>query len=122
MNWLPLSAWITGAGALPPSTITYPANSGEAGLQEALQRINAEASQAIADGYSLVVLSDRAVGTDRIAMSALLAVGSVHHALVKKAERSQIGLIVETGEAREVHHHCLIDRLRCRRDQSVPCF
>ena len=53
---------------------TYPANSGEAGLQEALQRINAEASQAIADGYSLVVLSDRAVGTDRIAMSALLAV------------------------------------------------
>ena len=41
-------------------------------------------------------------------MSALLAVGSVHHALVKKAERSQIGLIVETGEAREVHHHCLL--------------
>ena len=88
--------------------ITYPANSGQHGLTEALQRINQEASQAIADGYSLVVLSDRALGTDRVAMSALLAVGSVHHSLVGKAERSQIGLIVETGEAREVHHHCLL--------------
>ena len=88
--------------------ITYPANSGQHGLTEALQRINQEASQAIADGYSLVVLSDRALGTDRVAMSALLAVGSVHHSLVGNAERSQIGLIVETGEAREVHHHCLL--------------
>jgi len=88
--------------------ITYPANSGAAALQDALQRINTEASQAIADGFSLIVLSDRLLGTDRIAMSALLAVGSVHHALIAKAERSQIGLIVETGEAREVHHHCLL--------------
>jgi glutamate synthase (NADPH/NADH) large chain len=88
--------------------MTYAANSGDAGLQEALARINAEASQAIADGYSLIVLSDRAMGTDRIAISALLAVGSVHHALVAKAERSQIGIVVETGEAREVHHHCLL--------------
>jgi len=88
--------------------ITYPANSGQQGLAEALERINGEASQAIAAGFSLVVLSDRALGTDRVAMSALLAVGSVHHSLVGKAERSQIGLIVETGEAREVHHHCLL--------------
>ena len=88
--------------------ITYNSQSGIAGLQAALERINNEASQAIKDGYSLVVLSDRQLAMDRVAMSSLLAVGSVHQHLVAKHERSQIGLILETGEAREVHHHCLL--------------
>ena len=77
-------------------------------MQEALQRICDEAKQAIADGYSLIVLSDRALAADRGAMSALLAVGTVHHSLVAAHMRSQIGLVIETGEAREVHHHCLL--------------
>ncbi|MEM7256994.1 MAG: glutamate synthase large subunit, partial [Pseudomonadota bacterium] len=87
---------------------TFASDSGEAGLREALQRICDEASQAIADGYSLVVLSDRAVGNNRVPISSLLAVGAVHHHLVARSERSQIGLVLETGEAREVHHHCLL--------------
>ena len=88
--------------------ITYPASSGAAGLTAAIDRICAEASRAIEEGYSLIVLSDRAVGPARAPISALLAVGSVHHHLVETHARTRIGIIVETGEAREVHHHCLL--------------
>ena len=88
--------------------ITFAAGSGKDGLTAALDRISAEASQAIAEGYSLIVLSDRATGPKRVAISALLAVGTVHHHLVKTHARTRIGIIVETGEAREVHHHCLL--------------
>ena len=56
----------------------------------------------------MVVLSDRAVGPDRVPVSALLACGAVHHHLVSRAKRTRIGIILETGEAREVHHHCLL--------------
>ena len=88
--------------------ITYPAGSGAEGLTAALDRICAEAGRAIEEGYSLIVLSDRAVGTERTPISALLAVGAVHHHLVETHARTRIGIIVETGEAREVHHHCLL--------------
>jgi glutamate synthase (NADPH/NADH) large chain len=88
--------------------ITYPRSEGTAGLEPALDRICAEASQAIADGDSLIVLSDRACSKDRVPVSTLVACGAVHHHLVRNAERTQIGLILETGEAREVHHHCLL--------------
>lgn len=89
--------------------ITFPCEDAHAdGLVRHLERICAEAEAAIAEGYSLVVLSDRAVGPDRIAISALLATGAVHHHLVRTLQRTRLGLIVETGEAREVHHHCLL--------------
>ena len=88
--------------------ITFPAGSGKAGLETALDRISAEAGRAIEDGYSLIVLSDRAVDWKRVPISALLAVGAVHHHLVETHARTRIGIIVETGEAREVHHHCLL--------------
>ena len=88
--------------------ITYPKGSGEIGLREALARIEREASQAIRDRMSLVVLSDRAVGPGRVPISSLLATGCVHHHLVRQHERTRIGLILESGEAREVHHHCLL--------------
>ena len=87
---------------------TFAAGSGVAGLRESLVRICTQASDAIAAGYSLIVLSDRAMSADRIAISALLATGAVHHHLVRRAERTRIGILVETGEAREVHHHCLL--------------
>jgi len=77
-------------------------------LRAAILRICEEVSQAIADGDSLIVLSDRALGPDRIAISSLLAVGAVHHHLVRHEQRTQIGIVLETGEAREVHHHCLL--------------
>jgi len=88
--------------------ITYPKSEGVAGLQATLTRINNEASQAIADGCSVVILSDRAVGVDRVPVSTLLAAGGLHHYLVKASERTKIGIVVETGEAREVHHHCML--------------
>ena len=88
--------------------ITFPLNSGKRGLLEAFDRISAQASQAIADGDSLIVLSDRAIGADRVPISALAAVGAVHHHLVREHARTRIGILVETGEAREVHHHCLL--------------
>ena len=88
--------------------ITYDLSAGADGLKPALKRICDEARQAIHDGFSLVLLSDRAVGPNRVAVSSLLATGAVHHHLVRHEERTQIGIVVESGEAREVHHFCLL--------------
>ena len=88
--------------------ITFPRGSRETGLREALARLETEATQAIDEGYSLLVLSDREAGEERVPISALLATGCVHHHLVRTHSRTRIGIIVETGEAREVHHHCLL--------------
>ncbi len=88
--------------------ITWDRSEGEAGLPKALDRICAESEAAIDDGYSLIVLTDRAMGPDRVAVSTLLACGAVHQYLVKKTKRTRIGIVLETGEAREVHHHCLL--------------
>ncbi|MBU1084714.1 MAG: glutamate synthase subunit alpha, partial [Candidatus Omnitrophica bacterium] len=73
-------------------------------LKQALERICFEAEFAIEQGYSFVILSDRGVNKENAALPALLAVSAVHHHLVKKAIRSQISLIVESGEPREVNH------------------
>jgi len=88
--------------------ITYDKSEGDAGLANALDRICNEATQAINDGHSLVILSDRNISADRVPVSALLATGSVHQHLVKAHIRTRIGLVLESGEAREVHHHCLL--------------
>jgi len=93
--------------------ITYSRNAkasddGAQGLAIALKRISNEAQRAIDEGYSLVVLSDRATDHNNVPISTLLAVGTVHQYLVAKESRSRIGIIVESGEAREVHHHCLL--------------
>jgi len=88
--------------------ITFDRAEGEAGLLPALERICSEAEQAIDEGYTIVVLSDRSVGPDRVAVSSLLACGAVHHHLIRQIKRTRIGIVVESGEAREVHHHCLL--------------
>ncbi len=88
--------------------ITYAKAEGEDGLPGVLERICNEATRAIADGYSLLILSDRNIGPDRVPVSTLLATGAVHHHLVSNHQRTRIGLVLETGEAREVHHHCLL--------------
>ena len=88
--------------------ITYDRSEGSDGLRSALERICEEARQSIRDGYSLIVLSDRAIGPGRVPVSSLLATGAVHHYLVRHEERTQIGIVVESGEAREVHHFCLL--------------
>ena len=78
------------------------------GFHKGLDRICAEASAAIEAGYSFIILSDRAVAQNRVAISALVACGAVHHHLVNTHLRTRIGIVLETGEAREVHHHCLL--------------
>ncbi len=80
----------------------------ENGFFAALDRICAEAEAAIDEGYAFVILSDRAISASRIPLSALIACGAVHHHLVGQHKRSRLGLIIETGEAREVHHFCLL--------------
>ncbi|MCA9066974.1 MAG: glutamate synthase subunit alpha, partial [Planctomycetaceae bacterium] len=88
--------------------ITFAKTDGSSGLKSALERICEEARQAIRDGFSLIILSDREIGPDRVAVSSLLATGAVHHHLVRHEERTRVGIIVESGEAREVHHFCLL--------------
>ncbi|XP_041013909.1 glutamate synthase 1 [NADH], chloroplastic-like isoform X2 [Juglans microcarpa x Juglans regia] len=88
--------------------ITYSKDRGRNGLEETLDRICAEALDAIKEGYTLLVLSDRAFSPNCVAVSSLLAVGAVHQHLVKKLERTQVGLIVESAEPREVHHFCTL--------------
>jgi len=88
--------------------ITFAREEGSAGMVAALDRICQEAEEAIDQGLSLIVLSDRAMGPDQVAISSLIACGAVHHHLVRQEKRTQIGIVVETGEAREVHHHCLL--------------
>ncbi|MGI9250869.1 MAG: glutamate synthase large subunit [Pseudohongiellaceae bacterium] len=77
-------------------------------FHHALNRICAEAEQAIKDGMAFIILSDRAIGQSRIPLSTLIACGAVHQHLVAKHLRTQIGIVLETGEAREVHHQCLL--------------
>lgn len=88
--------------------ITFPKVDGTDGLEIALDRICAEASLAIEDGFKVVVLSDRATSPSRVPVSSLVAVGAVHQHLVASMSRTQIGLIIESGEPREVHHFCTL--------------
>ncbi|XP_067129509.1 uncharacterized protein [Centruroides vittatus] len=78
------------------------------GLLIALNRICQEALFAAKDGYQLIVLSDRKANYNLVPVSALLALGAVHHHLIAERQRMKVGLIVETGEAREVHHMCIL--------------
>jgi len=88
--------------------ITYPAAEAETGMGPALARVCETAHHAVAAGYNILILSDRAVAADRIAIPSLLATSAVHHHLIRLGERTETGLVVETGEAREVHHFCCL--------------
>ena len=88
--------------------LTWPKDEGEDGLANAIDRICAEAERAVDEGYQLSVLSDRRVGPDRVPASALVACGAVHHHLIREKKRGRVGLVVETAEAREVHHMAVL--------------
>jgi glutamate synthase (NADPH/NADH) len=88
--------------------ITYPKEWGTAGYTAALDRVAAKVSEAIQEGFKIAVLSDVNVSKDRVALSAGVTLGAVHHHLVRNKQRSKIALVVETGEAREVHHFCVL--------------
>ena len=97
-------------GAFRTTTLdaTWPAAAGHDGLEAALQRLCMEATEAVLADANVLILSDRAVSAERIAIPAALATGAVHHHLIRQGLRMQTGLVVETGEAREVHHFCVL--------------
>ncbi|MFV0493767.1 glutamate synthase large subunit [Mycobacterium sp.] len=86
----------------------YPVASGGAGLAAALDEVRAQASAAIADGARLIILSDRDSNEELAPIPSLLAVAGVHHHLVRERTRTHVGLVVESGDAREVHHMALL--------------
>ena len=86
----------------------FPVNEGGKLLQQALEELYLKASQAIADGYTFLILSDRGVCKELAPIPALLATAGVHHYLVREGTRTRVGLVIESGEAREVHHAALL--------------
>ncbi len=88
--------------------ITYNATEGAAGMAGAVERLCERAEAAVAGGYNIIILSDRQLGPDRIAIPVLLATAAVHHHLIRKGLRTAVGLVVESGEPREVHHFCCL--------------
>jgi len=89
--------------------ITYPADRGEAGMGPSLDGICAEAEEFVRAGdCNIIILSDRAAGPDRVPIPSLLATSAVHHHLIKQGLRTSVGLVVETGEAHEVHQFCTL--------------
>jgi glutamate synthase (NADPH/NADH) large chain len=86
----------------------FNAAEGGAGLRKRLDEINNEVSRAIAEGARLIVLSSRGVDRDHAPIPSLLLTGAVHHHLVRERSRTRVGLIVESGDAREVHHIALL--------------
>ncbi|KRB49590.1 MAG: glutamate synthase large subunit [Pseudomonadota bacterium] len=87
---------------------TWAADEGAAGLERALERICSEATDNVLADKNILILSDRRVGSDRIPIPAALATAAVHHHLIRQGLRMQTGLVIETGEAREVHHFCVL--------------
>jgi glutamate synthase (NADPH/NADH) large chain len=88
--------------------ITYPAVQGKDGMAAAVASITKAASDAVQNGFNILILSDRNVSADRVAIPALLACSATHEHLVKAGLRTSTGLVVDTGSAREVHHFALL--------------
>lgn len=93
--------------------ILFDPNSGVKGLEAALENIASQADQAIEQGINLIILSDRGVSAEQAAIPALLAVSGLHHHLIRKGTRTRVGLILESGEPREVHHHAVLIGYGC---------
>jgi glutamate synthase (NADPH/NADH) large chain len=103
-----VEAALDGAFRTETIDITWDASTGAAGLEMAIKEMCWAATEAVLQDKNILILSDRAQGPERIPMPALLATAAVHHHLVRQGLRMQTGLVVETGEAREVHHFCVL--------------
>jgi glutamate synthase domain-containing protein 2/glutamate synthase domain-containing protein 1/glutamate synthase domain-containing protein 3 len=88
--------------------LLFPADEGSKGLERALNQLCRRASLAIQSGYSLLILSDRGLDPDYAAIPSLLALAAVHHHLVREKSRTQVALVIESGEPREVMHFALL--------------
>jgi hypothetical protein len=87
---------------------TWPATESAEGMAPALDRLCREATEAVLAGHNILILSDRALSAERVPIPALLATSAVHHHLIRQGLRTSTGIVVETGEAREVHHFCAL--------------
>ena len=89
-------------------SITYPVADGGAGLDKALEGVFTQVDAAIDEGYSYIILSDRELNEKMAPIPALMATAGVHHHLIRNGKRTRIGLILESGEPREVHHFAVL--------------
>jgi len=89
-------------------SMCYPADQGATGMEAALEKLFAKAEEVVRDGFNIIILSDRCLDADHIAIPSLLATAGVHHHLIRTGMRTSVGLVVETGEARRVHDFCLL--------------
>ncbi len=96
--------------SLKPQTLSmlYPRSDGAAGLKRAVERLRNEAVQAIQNGATILILSDRGLDADQVPVPALLATSAVHHALIRRQLRTRCALVIESGEPREIHHFALL--------------
>ncbi|HTZ36278.1 MAG TPA: glutamate synthase central domain-containing protein, partial [Stellaceae bacterium] len=88
--------------------ITWAAAEGPDGLEPALDRLSHEATEAVLAGHNILILSDRAVSAERAPIPALLATSAVHHHLIREGLRTRTGIVVETGDALQVHDFCVL--------------
>ncbi len=88
--------------------ITYPIAQGKTGMTAAVSSIASAAEKAVHDGFNILILSDRNISADRLAVPALLACSATHEHLVKVGLRTSTGLVIDTGSAREVHHFAML--------------
>ncbi|MDO9096492.1 MAG: glutamate synthase central domain-containing protein, partial [Rubrivivax sp.] len=88
--------------------ITYPVDWGREGVEAKLASLCAEGVDALKGGHNILIITDRRMGRDKIAIPALLALSAIHHHLVREGRRTTAGLVVETGSAREVHHFAVL--------------
>ena len=100
--------------------ITYSAHLGAAGMERSLDWLCSRAETVVLQGWNIIVLSDREIGPDRIAIPSLLATSAIHHHLIRRGLRTSVGLIVETGEAHEIASIRGFGRLWRGGDQPLP--
>jgi glutamate synthase (NADPH/NADH) large chain len=105
---LKIEKYTTGGFRASLLDICYPVVKGAAGMEPALTALCQSAEQAVREGYNILVLSDRGLDREHLAIPALLATSAVHHHLVRSGLRTSAGIVAETGSAREVHHFAVL--------------
>ncbi|TSB46975.1 glutamate synthase large subunit [Alkalicoccobacillus porphyridii] len=88
--------------------IVFNADHKSGSLEQAMQRLFDSADQAMSEGHTLLILSDREMNKHQAAIPALLAVAGLHHELIRKGTRTEVSILLESGEPREVHHHAVL--------------
>ena len=93
--------------------ILYPVGKGAKGLEKALTDVFKKVDQSIGEGINIIILSDRGIDAKNAAIPSLLAVSGLHHHLIRKGTRTRVGLVLESGEPREVHHFSVLIGYGC---------